>query len=246
MNAWMRYPSKSRSALIVLIMVILTIWILVQTGAIKARFRVKRTGISEKVVSLPEPSLKGNMSVEEAIYRRRSIRDYRQEPLSIKELSQLLWAAQGITFQKYGFRSAPSAGATYPLELYISVKEGGVSGLQAGIYHYSPFDHTIELVKKGDFSEELTRAALDQPWVGKAAICIIIAANFERTTSVYGERGVRYVYLEAGHVGQNIYLQATALNLGTVAIGAFHDDWVQSIVGCSEHPIYLFPVGRRW
>ncbi len=242
----MRYPSKSRSALIVLTMMVLTVWILVQTGAVKTRFRVKQVKVSEKLVSLPEPSLKGNMSVEEAIYRRRSVRDYRQEPLSIKELSQLLWAAQGITFQKYGFRSAPSAGATYPLELYISVKEGGVSGLQAGIYHYNPFYHTIELVKEGDFSEELMRAALDQPWVRKAAICIIIAANFERTTSVYGERGIRYVYLEAGHVGQNIYLQATALNLGTVAIGAFHDDWVQSIVGCPEHPIYLFPVGRRW
>ncbi len=242
----MRYPNKPRSVLIITAIIVLTIWILFQTGAIRVRFKAKRTKVPEKVVPLPKPLLKGNMSVEEAIYKRRSMRDYKQEPLSLKELSQLLWAAQGITFQRYGFRSAPSAGATYPLELYISVKEKGVLNLRAGIYHYNPFDHTIELIKDGDFSEELTKAALDQPWVRKAAICIIITANFERTTSVYGERGVRYVYLEAGHVGQNIYLQATALNLGTVAIGAFHDDWVRSIVGCSEHPIYLFPVGRKW
>ncbi len=242
----MRYPSKSRSALITIAIIVFTIWILFQTGAVKILFKAKQGKALGEVVSLPKPSLKGNMSVEEAIYRRRSIRDYRQEPLSLRELSQLLWAAQGVTFRKYGFRSAPSAGATYPLELYISVKEGGVSNLQAGIYHYDPFDHAIELIKKGDFSGELMKAALDQPWVHKAAVCIIIAANFERTTSVYGERGIRYVYLEAGHVGQNIYLQATALNLGTVAIGAFHDDWVRSIVGCSEHPIYLFPVGRKW
>ncbi len=185
------------------------------------------------------------MSVEEAIYRRRSIREYTGEPLTLKELGQILWAAQGITFPEYGFRSAPSAGATYPLEIYVSVREGGIEGLASGIYHYDPFSHSLILIKPGDYSQELAHAALDQEWVRKAPVCLILTAEFKRTTSVYGERGIRYVYMEAGHVGQNIYLQATSLGLGTVAVGAFHDNEVKSLLGCMEDPIYIFPVGRK-
>ncbi len=198
-------------------------------------------------IKLPEPSKKGAVSVEEAISLRRSIRDYSDEPLSLLELSQLLWAAQGITDEKHKFRAAPSAGATYPLELYVLVKEGGVKGLKPGIYHYNPYNHSISIFKSGDYSFNLYKAALSQTWVLEAPINIVICAVYERTTGRYGERGVRYVHMEAGHVGENIYLQATALNLGTVAIGAFYDEEVHRVIGAprDQKPIYIYPVGRR-
>jgi len=241
----MRYPDIRRSAAISSLVVLTSILVAIWVGAVRFPGGYRVSGKPERVVILPEPSLKGEMSVEEAIYRRRSIRDYTGEPISLRELGQILWAAQGITLPSRGFRAAPSAGATYPLEIYVSVREGGVTDLAPGIYHYDPFNHVLTLVRPGDHSRELARAALDQRWVREGSICLIIAADFERTTSVYGERGIRYVYMEAGHVGQNIYLQATSLGLGTVAVGAFYDEEVRSIVGCAEQPIYLFPVGRR-
>ncbi len=240
----MRYPRAAESIAISLTFVLLTFSLLLYLGAVSFR-EVRREEKALGKLELPEPMLKGEMSVEEAISKRRSVREYKNVPLTLSELGQLLWAAQGITLPSRGFRAAPSAGATYPLELYVSVREGGVEGLPAGIYHYDPFMHSLSLVKAGDFSMEIYRAALSQEWVREAPICIIIAADFVRTTSRYGPRGERYVYMEAGHVGQNIYLQATALGLGTVAVGAFYDDQLKSVVGCSEDPIYLFPVGRR-
>lgn len=218
-------------------------------GYLRGAFRFPSFGTRRKEgepIPLPSPREKGVVSVEEAIARRRSRRKYRRDPLTLAELSQLLWAAQGITEPRKGFRSAPSAGATYPLELYVVVKEGGVEGLEAGIYHYDPRAHAIRLVRRGDFTEELYRACVEQEWVLEAPVSIVITAVYERTTRVYGERGVRYVHMEVGHVGENVYLQAEALNLGTVAIGAFYDDWVWEILGRppNEHPLYVMPVGR--
>ena len=200
-------------------------------------------GPSGEEVTLPPPREEGEMSVEEAIQRRRSIRDYKREPLTVEEVSQLLWAAQGITSRK-GFRASPSAGATYPMVIFLAVKEGGVTGLEAGIYRYDPWSHSLTMISKGDFSFQLYRACLDQEWVRSAPVNLLIFANFTRTTSWYGERGIRYVYMEAGHIGQNIYLQATALGLGTVAVGAFYDDQLKEIVGTDLEPLYVFPVGR--
>jgi len=196
-------------------------------------------------VRLPEPSYKGIVSIEEALLLRRSIREYGDEPLTLRQVSQLLWAAQGITYPRYGFRTAPSAGATYPLEVYIVVKEGGVEELQAGIYHYLPRLHELELVKPGDYSRDLMRAALDQEWVGDAAINIVINAVYERTTRRYGDRGIRYVHMEVGHVGQNIYLQCVSLGLGCVVIGAFYDEDVKRIIGGAGEPLYIIPVGVK-
>ncbi len=195
--------------------------------------------ISGEVIKLPEPRLQGSMSLEEAIARRKSIRSYRNEPLTLEQLSQLLWAAQGVTHEKK--RSAPSAGATYPFEIYVVV--GNVRGLKPGIYRYDPFEHAIALVREGDYRRALQKAALDQAWVGNAAIDIVLVAFYERTTGYYGDRGIRYVHMEAGHIGENIYLQATALGLGTVAVGAFHDDRVAEVIGTDGDPIYIFPVG---
>ncbi len=205
---------------------------------------------NETIVYLPLPKFKvGELTVEEAIAFRRSIREYKNEPITLLQLSQILWAAQGITNTQHGFRAAPSAGATYPLEIYVVVKEGGVEGLAAGIYHYDPYTHSLRLVRKGDFSNDLYEASLEQPWVRDAAVNIVITAIYERTTGRYGERGVRYVHIEVGHAGQNIYLEATNLGLGTVAIGAFYDDEVRKILGVqpNEHPLYIMPIGvPKW
>jgi SagB-type dehydrogenase family enzyme len=158
---------------------------------------------------------------------------------------QLLWAAQGVTKPEYGFRTAPSAGGTYPLEVYVVVKSSGVMGLEAGIHRYEPRDHTLIKIVDGDFSRQLMAAALDQEWVGAAPANFVITAVFERTSAKYGERGIRYVWQETGHAAQNIYLQAVALGLGNVVIGAFHDNEVQTILQLPdfEKPMCVIPVG---
>ncbi|HID94005.1 MAG TPA: SagB/ThcOx family dehydrogenase [bacterium (Candidatus Stahlbacteria)] len=193
-------------------------------------------------MKLPEPRYSSKMSVEEALKSRRSIRSYKDTALSLNELAQLLWAAQGIT-AKWGGRTAPSAGATYPLEIYAVV--GKVENLEAGLYHYNPQDHTITKQKTGDLRSALANAALGQTCVREAPIDLIFAARYERTTRRYRERGIRYVHMEIGHVGQNIYLQAEALGLGTVAIGAFYDDKVKKVLGIEEEPLYIMPVGKK-
>jgi len=191
------------------------------------------------------PKTWGAISVEEALARRRSIREYAEKSLTIEQVMQLLWAAQGITLRSYGFRTAPSAGGTYPLEVYVVAKRTGVEGLEAGIYHYEPRDHRLVERIAGDFSGQLMAAALDQEWVGSAPANFVITAVFDRTTGRYGERGVRYVWQETGHAAQNIYLQAVALGLGNVVVGAFHDAELQRILELSdqEKPAYVIPVG---
>lgn len=215
------------------------------------RFKVeKRPKKTELKIKLPQPSYRSEISIEEALKRRRSIREYEDRPLTIKHVSQLFWAAQGVTkpdpwLRAGGFKTAPSAGATYPLEVYMIVKEGGVEGLEAGIYHYLPKTHEIELLKKGDYSRDLMKAALDQEWVGAAPINMVITAIYERTTGRYGDRGIRYVHMEVGHVGENVYLQCVSLGLGCVVIGAFYDDQVKEILGVDEAPLYIIPIGFR-
>ncbi|MFN3804305.1 MAG: SagB/ThcOx family dehydrogenase [Pyrobaculum sp.] len=213
---------------------------------------VRRTyGKGDSVVMLPYPKLKGVVSVEEALANRRSIREYRDEPLTLEELGQLLWAAYGISEITHGLRTAPSAGAQYPLEVYVVVKEEGVKTgegyLTPGVYHYSPHTHSLSLIKTGDFGKELYHAALEQEWVLTAPVLIVFTAVYQRTVRRYGERGrVRYVPMDLGHAGQNVYLQATALGLGTVAVGAFYDDKVREILSLPERevPLYIMPVGR--
>ena len=195
-------------------------------------------------IDLPQPRFDSNISLEQALLQRRSVRDYTGEPLTFQEVSQLLWAAQGIT-DPIGFRTAPSAGGTYPLEIYLVV--GDVKDFHAGIYRYQPVGHKLIKILDGDMTMELYTAALEQVWVKEGAINIVITAVYERTTGKYGERGIRYVHMEAGHAAQNVYLQAVALNLGTVSIGAFHDNLVKEILNLDqqEEPLYIMPVGRR-
>lgn len=197
-------------------------------------------------VVLPPPTLKGTMSVEEAIKSRRSVRRYSNEPLNLKEVSQLLWAAQGITDPSTGFRASPSAGATYPLEVYLVVGKDGVVELEEGVYRYIPYGHKIEQTLKGDVRSKLSLAALGQEFIEEAPINIVVAAVYERTTGRYGERGIRYVHMEVGHVGQNLHLQGVALGLGMVMVGAFFDDQVQSILNLpkNQKPLYIIPIGK--
>lgn len=186
------------------------------------------------------------MIVEDAIRLRRSIRSYLREPLSLEELSMILWAAQGITDIVEHKRAAPSAGATYPIVLYVAIGENGVEGLEAGVYRYHVFRHSLVLRKPGDYRYELSHAALDQECIREAPVDIVFVAVFERTTKRYGERGIRYVFIDVGHAAENVYLMATALGLGTVAVGAFMDEDVAKILDLElwEKPVYIMPVGR--
>ncbi len=203
------------------------------------------------MIPLPLPRIRSDvLSVEQALAYRRSHRRFRDEPLSISDVSQILWAAYGLSLPVKGFLTCPSAGATYPLELYLvvgteDVELGDGEFLEPGAYRYLPHSHVLTYVKPGHVKEEVYRACLSQKWVLNARASIVIAANYERTTRYYGERGVRYVILEAGHCAQNIYLEATALGLGAVAIGAFYDDELAEAIGLREEvkPVYMVSIG---
>ena len=197
-------------------------------------------------IELPPATKKGNISVEEAMARRRSIRHYSLKPLTLGSLSQILWAAQGITRANGGFRTAPSAGALYPLELYVVVRKGGVEGLSEGVYHYHPTGHTLTLVEDGDVSADLEAATGGQEIVKEAAATIVITGVLSRTTEKYGRRGAQYMFQESGHVAQNVFLQATALGIGTVVIGAFGEASVRRVLGAEadERPLYVQPLGK--
>lgn len=195
-----------------------------------------------KKMKLPKPRYKSEVSVEEALLKRRSVRSYQKSPLTLEEVSQLLWAAYGITAD-WGGKTCPSAGATYPLVIYLVA--GEVKDLKPGVYQYLPEEHSLKLVLEKDVRKELTEASWQQEYILKAPINIIIAANYERTTSHYGERGIRYVHMEVGHCGQNIYLQCETMGLGTVVIGAFNDKEVKKILKIKEDVLYIMPVGRK-
>jgi SagB-type dehydrogenase family enzyme len=195
------------------------------------------------LIRLPQPRLDGTTSVEAALAARRSIRSFANKPVSLEELSQLLWAAQGITHPR-GLRTAPSAGALYPLELFVVA--GNVATLLSGTYQYEPDGHHLVRIAEGDQRPGLSDAALGQSSIRKAPVVIAIVADERKTTIKYGERGMRYVHLEAGHAAQNICLQAEALGLGAVMIGAFSDRDVTSLLRSSgQVPLYLIPLGRK-
>lgn len=194
-------------------------------------------------VFLPQPRVGGEVSVERALLTRRSVREYRNEPLTLAEMGQLLWAAQGVT-SPGGFRTAPSAGALYPLETYLVT--GNVTGVAPGVYRYLPEQHALALTLTGDRRLELSIAALHQTAIGKAPASLLFSAVFPRSTGKYGKRGHRYVQMETGHAAENVSLQAIALDLGTVVIGAFDDDAVKRVTSLppEEEPLAIMPVGR--
>ncbi len=194
-------------------------------------------------VALPRPDLAGRVSLEDVLARRRSIRDFEDAALSPAALGQLLWAAQGVS-DPAGLRTAPSAGALYPLELHAIVKGSGALG--AGIYHYLPGRHGLATVAEGDHRGAFAAAASRQDWTARAGVILVVAAAHARTTAKYGERGRRYVAIEAGHCVQNVYLQAVALGLGATEVGAFRDDAVARLVRLpgGQAPVTSVAVGK--
>ncbi len=196
-----------------------------------------------KTIKLPKARTESDISLERTFLKRRSVRSYKDEPITLEELGQLLWAAQGITHPE-GLRTAPSAGALYPLELYVAA--GRVTDLTQGVYRYNPHKHTLQLVMEGDMRAALCAAALGQDSVKKGAAVLVFSGVHRRTTKKYGERGIRYVHMEAGHAAQNVCLQAEALGLGALTVGAFDDTKVHNLLkmGDGEEPLYLMPVGK--
>ena len=199
----------------------------------------------EVPIKLPSPSHRGKISVEEAILKRRSARRFRAQPLSFTQLSQLLWSAQGITGTG-GRRAAPSAGATYPLEVFIVIGEHGIESLAAGVYHYDVGNHSLSLHLSGDFRQKLADTALGQSFIANCPIDMVVCALHRRTAYRYGRRGERYVHMEVGHVGQNVSLQAVVLGLATVMVGAFEDEEVVKVLKLEEQikPLYIISVGK--
>ncbi|KAF5409890.1 MAG: hypothetical protein C5S43_05710 [Candidatus Methanocomedens sp.] len=197
-------------------------------------------------VRLDPPKHKGEASLWDIIGHRRSVRDFKDELITKSELSQLLWAAQGITDHEFGFRTAPSAGALYPVETYLAVNF--VEDIDPGIYHYSVEVHELDLLVSGDFRIRIAHAALDQGIAHHANVVFIWTAIFQRSKWKYKQRAYRYVYLDAGHIAQNVALAAVAMNLGSCQIGALYDDEVNDLLGVDgteESVIYMTVIGRR-
>ena len=203
----------------------------------------KSIDVMEDKIELPGPIHDGTPSLEQTLLQRRSVREYAQQPLTLAEVSQLLWAAPGITHSG-GKGTAPSAGALYPLEVYLLA--GEVEGLPQGTYRYLPDEHSLTMTVQADRRSALSQAALDQEAVAQAPAVIVLSGIYERTTVKYGDRGIRYVHMEVGSAAQNVYLQAVSMDLGTVFIGAFHDEEVIQALSlpAEERPLCIMPVGR--
>jgi len=193
-------------------------------------------------VKFEAPRKDGAVALESCIWRRRSVRSFKDQALALSDLGQLLWAAQGLTGEE-GKRAAPSAGELYPLGLQVAVKK--VNGLAPGVYRYRAKRHELLLGRAGERHEQIVLAASDQDWIATAPAIICIAAQFERTTERYGRRGRRYVEMEAGHAAQSLMLQAVALGLATTIVGAFSDEDVKRIfdLDADETPLCMIPVG---
>lgn len=212
---------------------------------------MKSTEEGKTVYHLPAPSTKGTISLEETLNTRRSRRNFHPDGVTSAHLSQILWAAYGVTRPmdaptvRGGLRTAPSAGARYPLEIYAVV--GNVPGIDPGVYRYDPKEHKIIMTNPADVRKELTAAALNQKMINDAPFSVFFSAIYERITERYGDRGrERYVCMDLGHSAQNVYLQAEALGLGTCAIGAFTDSKVTEVMQLPENevPLYIMPIGR--
>ena len=198
--------------------------------------------MKDKIITLPPPTTKSGVSFEMALLNRRSIREFLKEPLTLEEVSQLAWSASGITSSD-GLRAAPSPGGTFPIEIYLVIFN--VTNIKAGIYRYNYIDHTLIFHKDIKSSNSLATASLGQNFISEAAINIVLSADYSKTTATYGERGNRYVWMEAGHIAENIHLQAASLGLGTVILGAFYDEEVKKYMNMVEEPLCIMPVGKK-
>ncbi len=206
-------------------------------------------------IELPAPRFDGSVSIEKCLRERRSVRAFKRKRSTLSVVSQLVWAAQGVTEPmdapagwswgpwQGGKRTAPSAGATYPLELFVVV--GDAEGMTPGVYQYRPLEHRLEEVASGDRRAALASAASGQEWIAQAPVVFVVGAVPERTEMKYGTRSARYIHVEAGHAVMNICLQAVALGLGSTVVGAFQDESVKKLMGMSKDviPLLVVPVG---
>ena len=200
-----------------------------------------------KEITLPKPSSKGTVTVEGALKARRTHRSFSSQGLDLKQFSQILWGAYGVTARKYGsfLKTAPSAGALYPLDIYAVVGDRGVENLAPGVYHFISEKHAVNLIKSGDLRAEVARNSLHQVWIAKAPLILVITGQYERSSVKYGPRGIIYTHIEAGCVGQNIFLQAEAIGLKAGIVGAFNNRAVVETMGlpASHDPLLIMPVG---
>ena len=222
----------------ILILVLSTSCVFIEGSGQYISSRIENMEEQGEEIMLTEPDREGNIPLEQAIEKRRSVRTFTDEPLDERQISQLFWSAQGITEEATGFRASPSAGALYPLELYLVSVEG--------VFHYRPEGHKMVQTSATDIRSLLASCALGQQSVAQAPASIVITAIYERTIARYGDRGIRYADIEAGHAAQNILLQATVMDLGAVPIGAFRDQCVNEALGLDarDTPLYIIPVGH--
>lgn len=194
-------------------------------------------------IKLPEPNTASSISVEETLLKRRSVREYRPEPLSLAEISQVLWSAYGITSEE-GFRTAPSAGGLFPLRIYLAAVD--VKELNQGLYRYDSIAHTLEPMKTGDFSGQLTAGTFFQDYINAAAAVLIISADYTGPNEKYGDQGKKFTWMDLGHLGQNVHLQAVSLDIGTVAVAAIRSGEIEKILELpkEEEVLYLMPLGK--
>jgi SagB-type dehydrogenase family enzyme len=236
----------------ILVVIVLLLAFLVAYLSFSVFIQLNKTQNQSRVVletiNLPAAEVSNGISVDQAIQNRRSVRSFSTTPLTLKDVSQLLWASQGITDSERGFRAAPSASRVFPMEMYMFTGNGTVQGLESGIYHYNPYNNTLEKVVEGDVRYNLSQAADQQKWVNDAPISLVITGNYQKMRDKYPDERIsaRFVDLEAGHIGENIYLEAESLGLGTVAIGSFSDNQMINLLKLpsNETPIYIYPVGH--
>lgn len=213
-------------------------------------YQQKREKFKEKLVDkswpLPAPDREDGWPLFKAINSRRSVREFRKKPISLATLSQILWAAQGVALRAgdFSLRTAPSAGALYPIDLYLFVQ--AVETLKPGLYQFQLSGQVLRMRYEGDLGELLAEAALNQDFLAEASLVLVLTAVFERTSWKYGARGFRYLYLEAGHIAQNAALAAVSLGLGSCPVAAFFDDEINSLLGVNparESAVYLLAIG---
>ncbi len=239
---------RSKSVLVVIVLLLAFLVAYLSSSVFNQPANTQnQSGVVLETINLPAPEINNGISVDQAIKNRRSVRNFSPTPLTLKDVSQLLWVSQGITDSEKNFRAVPSASRVFPMEMYLVTGNGTVQGLESGIYHYNPYNNTLEKTVEGDLRYNLSQAANQQKWVNDAPISLVIIGNYQKMIDKYPDERIstRFVDLEAGHIGENIYLEAESLGLGTVAIGSFDDDQMISLLKLpsNETPIYIFPVG---
>lgn len=197
------------------------------------------------LIKLSKPSFDGPISLEKAIKGRRTVRSFSSTKMTEPQFSQLLWAAQGITEDRGNKRSAPSAGALYPMDVYAAVGKDAVNGVEEGVYHYNPTDHVVIRILENDIRKDVARASLEQMWMAHAPVIMVITSEYSRITVKYREKGISYAIMEAGHISQNIFLQGVALGLSAGIVGAFREEKIMKCMGIPRQhiPLIIMPIG---